>query len=125
MKRGNFISLALALLVILLPGFSQTIVSRTYWPVSPATYSASGSPHTHVQVVGYVTYTRWEDDGDLHVRVCAALSSTACFIAECIPKLPCARPPTGRKVLVKGITRRDPEHAWWEIHPVEYLEVLP
>src|SRR2546426_689389 len=48
---------------------AQTITARPYWIVGPMEYATVGSPHTHIQVTGWVAYTRWEDDGDLHIKV--------------------------------------------------------
>ena len=100
-----------------------SITSRNYWVVDPTTFANSGSVHTHVSVTGWVVYARCEDDGDTHVRIVPTLGATSpFFIAECIPSLPCAKPAVGSRVTVKGISRRDPEHNWQEIHPVESLE---
>lgn len=100
------------------------ILTRTYWPVDATKFATSGSYHTHVQITGYVTYLRREDDGDLHIRVVPTAGSTdPYFIAECIPLLPCVTPAIGQQVTIQGITRRDPEHGWWEIHPVEHLSL--
>jgi hypothetical protein len=67
---------------------------------------------------------RAEDDGDRHIKI--RNDTTGRFIiAECIPLLPCARPDTGRVVIVRGISRQDPEHLWWEVHPVESWSYWP
>jgi hypothetical protein len=101
------------------------ITTRTYWAIDPTVFPVSGSVHTHVWVTGYVKYVACEADGDLHVRVTSSPNITSpFFIAECIPSLPCSRPPIGSHVMVQGLSRFDPEHHWWEIHPVEKLEVI-
>lgn len=94
--------------------------TRTYWPVTVQALAAGQVVHTHVSVTGLVTYTRLEDDGDLHLRLAADSTGSPFIVAECIPLLPCRRPVVGRWVTVRGITRFDPEHRWWEVHPVEW-----
>jgi hypothetical protein len=101
------------------------IITRYYWTVDPIQFATSGSFHTHVSVTGYVAYTRTEYDGDFHIRILPTQDvTTPYFIAECIPSQPCAHPSIGAHVQVKGIVRRDPEHGWWEIHPVEQIILL-
>src|SRR6266542_3155963 len=101
------------------------ITTRTYWTIDPATFANSGSPHTHVSVTGYVAYTRCEGDGDIHIRIVPTQGATApFFIAECVPAMQCAKPSLGAHVQVQGISRRDPEHQWWEIHTVERIDTL-
>ena|SRR5256885_2059012 len=91
---------------------------RTYWPVTVATLASGLNHHTHVAVSGRVSYVNKELDGDLHIRIS---DSTLYIIAECIPKLPCRIPHVGEIITVKGISRKDNEHGWWEVHPVEEL----
>lgn len=99
------------------------LTTRPYWIVSPSTFAQNGSVHTHVQITGYVNYTACEDDGDLHIRIVPIKGATSpYFIAECIPSMPCVRPSIGSQITVRGISRRDPEHQWWEVHPVESLQ---
>ena len=106
---------------------AQTITTRPYWVVDPAVYATAGSVHTHVQVTGWVAYTRWEDDGDLHIKLVPTRGAYSPFlIAECIPRLPCARPVLDARITVRGISRTDPEHnGWKEIHPVESWVAAP
>lgn len=110
-----------ALLVLLL--------SRPYWPVDIVDFAKAGSIHTHVQVNGYVTYTAREPDGDLHIRLCSnpkvkRMDLTQCIVVECVGKLPCVKPRLKTFVRVQGISRRDPEHGWFEVHPVESITAL-
>jgi len=91
-----------------------------------------GAMATHVEVVGFVTYVKREEDGDLHVRLCDSpkvegMNRKRCVVAECIPALPCERPKIGARVTVRGVTRYDAEagHGWWEIHPVLYINRSP
>jgi hypothetical protein len=77
-----------------------------------------------VQVEGTVRYVRAEKDGDVHIRLC---DGGLCVIAECVSYKPCARPRKGSRVRVSGVSRYDgaPGHGWWEVHPVEGIEVAP
>jgi len=96
------------------------LLTRYYWPVSVTTMAHGNNKHTHVQVLGAVDYMRLEDDGDLHIRLRSlTMGDTSFIVAECIPKLPCRRPRIGEIVTVRGISRFDPEHGWYEVHPVE------
>ena len=102
------------------------VIVRVYWSVALATFAAIGSPHTHVKIDGYVAYAKPELDGDLHIRLVGISGAPSPFVtAECIPSLPCVKPKTMDHVLVSGISRKDGEHGWTEIHPVEKIEVLP
>ncbi len=101
------------------------ILIRVYWPVDIATLASVGTAHTHVSVVGYVSYTRIESDGDLHIKLVPTPGvQTPFVIAECIPSLFCNRPAAGAHIKVSGVSRKDAEHLWQEIHPVEKLEIL-
>lgn len=94
------------------------LLQRYYWTV-PLTTLSHGTYHTHVETRGKVSYVRVESDGDIHIKIADPLNSRIFIIAECIPKLPCARPRLGADIIIRGISRHDPEHGWWEIHPVE------
>lgn len=74
--------------------------------------------HTHVEATGVVQYVKVELDGDIHIRLCDDKSN--CVVAECIPKLPCAKPKVGDVLTIRGISRFDKEanHKWFELHPV-------
>lgn len=98
--------------------FLVILAQRTYWTVPLATL-AKGTAHTHVETRGQVAYVLGEGDGDVHIKVTDPFNTSIFIIAECIPKLPCARPRKGADIIVRGISRKDPEHGWWEIHPVE------
>lgn len=110
---------------ILLAGAMRADGPRSYHEVTIAALAAGHVRHTHVVVEGYVSYVRFEEDGDLHIRLCDApdvkgMNRHRCVIAECIPELPCPPPDIGSKVAVAGIGRFDREngHKWGEIHPV-------
>jgi hypothetical protein len=114
----TLIVVALLLLFCRTPARAQ----RTYWVRSVDSLATGRVPHTHVETTGYVTLVSKESDGDIHIRLTAL--SGRFIICECVPELPCAVvPKVGDTVRVKGIYRRDPEHGWWEIHPVEVLEI--
>lgn len=93
-------------------------LQRIYWPVPLDSIAIGVKLHTHVAVTGKVAagYPKLEADGDLHIKLVAP--SGRYIIAECVPELPCARPKAGQTITVRGIERRDPEHGWYEIHPV-------
>ena len=90
---------------------------------------------THVETEGYLTYRRLEADGDWHLRLCAsgqitAMDSNLCIIAEAIPEMPDmtmrARDAIVHvKYRIRGITRKDPEHGWFEVHPLFLIEAVP
>lgn len=76
---------------------------------------------THVEIDGVVKSTHQEKDGDTHIQVS---DGTEFVVAECIPKLPCPVVPTvGQNVIIRGISRYDRENHWYEVHPVEEIEV--
>lgn len=115
------IAIGLALLVLNVVAW-QPSSSRRYWPTSIDSLAVGRGLHTHVAVRGVVAprYPIMETDGDKHIKL---LSSSGRFIvAECIPLLPCRSPRAGDTVTVFGISRRDPEHGWYEVHPVEVLK---
>jgi hypothetical protein len=108
--------------MILLALLLQLVPVRTYWPVTVAQLASGTVKHTHIAVRGRVAYSKIELDGDIHVKLRSLTpGDTSWVIAECVPKLPCRRPAVGEIVTVKGISRRDAEHLWWEIHIVEEL----
>jgi len=94
-------------------------LQRIYWPTPLDSLAIGHTAHTHVTVTGTVAYVRKEADGDTHIKL---VSATGRFVvAECIPALPCKLPRAGDTVSVSGISRRDSEHLWWEVHPVEAI----
>ena len=92
---------------------------RQYFKVAIADMPANH--YTHVEITGKVKSVKSERDGDTHIQV----SDGADFIiAECIPKLPCSViPDVGQGVTIRGISRYDRENHWYEVHPVEEIEV--
>lgn len=116
--------------------FLLAALSRTYWPLTPSQLAAEDPAHwshcrTHISVEGFLNYKKVEEDGDTHLRICetkvAGMDRRWCIVAECVPALACKAPPIGSRVRVRGVSRFDAEkgHRWWEVHPVEVLEVLP
>lgn len=84
---------------------------------------------THASVSGFVTNITKGEDGDINVRICEnpkveGMDRNHCFVAKCIPEIPCELPAVGKPITVKGITRYDAKAGahWWEIHPVEQIE---
>src|SRR6266699_735937 len=98
---------------------------RPYWPVTVAQFASGTVKHTHVQLDGVeVVYTHLEDDGDFHMRLRDPRDTVASHfvVAECIPKLPCRHPKVGELLrFIRGISRYDAEHHWWEVHVVEEI----
>jgi hypothetical protein len=88
--------------------------------------------HTHIVVEGYVTYTKIEEDGDLHIRLCdspavVGMDRAHCMVAELIPNRNYTMDRAIKKrerIRVAGVSRYDAErnHNWWEIHPIAYWE---
>jgi hypothetical protein len=77
--------------------------------------------YTHVEITGEVKRCMPEKDGDMHIQIS---DGTNFVIAECIPKLPCSViPNVGQTVTVRGISRYDRENRWYEVHPVEEIEL--
>lgn len=97
-------------------------ITRPYHPATVAQLASGTFPYTHAQITGRVIYTRLEEDGDLHIRLVDTSASAIpdTIVGECLPALMCRRPATGSVVTIRGITRRDPEHRWWEVHPIEW-----
>lgn len=93
------------------------LLSRIYWPVAIA--DMPQNVHTHVQVTGTVAYVKQEGDGDTHIRLVD--DAKHFIVAECIPLIPCVAPKVGQKITVKGISRYDGKHKWYECNPVEVL----
>lgn len=102
------------------------ILIRTYWACTVGQLSTGACKHTHVELKNVrAEYVASESDGDQHIRLRQVGDTvTAHFIvAECIPLLPCRRVHVGDILTsVKGITRKDSEHGWMEVHPVEALQ---
>jgi hypothetical protein len=112
----------IGLMMVLVLRSPAPAVQRGYWPVTIDSMAIGRAKHTHVEVRGQVVYVRTQDDGDVHIKIANPWrlgTSYPFIIAECIPKLPCVRPRAGSDIIVRGISRKDPEHGWWEIHPVE------
>ncbi len=77
---------------------------------------------THVEVTGVVKSRSKRPDGDAHIQIA---NGDDFIVAECIPKLPCAViPEVGQTVTVRGISRYDREKRWYEVHPVEEIEIV-
>ncbi len=124
-------------MIVLLIALLAAASARPYHPVGLRVLAAADPGHwpaavaTHVELRGFLTYRKIEADGDLHLRLCdrawlVGMNRERCVVAECIPSLPCDAPPIGSELLVRGISRYDAEagHGWWEVHPVESLEVV-
>lgn len=111
-RKLVLLKLGTALLVL------QGGATRYYWPTSVHTLASGQAKHTHAAVHGRVLRSYLEADGDRHIWVRDSVLPDS-VVFECIPLLPCTAPPVGAMVTGFGITRRDPEHLWYELHPVE------
>ena len=101
---------------------------RTYWRGTVAKLATNAFPHTHVELDSVVVdYVRTESDSDYHIRLRDPRDTVATHfvVAECIPLVPCPHPRVGDTITVRGIQRRDAEHGWAEVHPVELLTHAP
>jgi hypothetical protein len=103
---------------------------RNFYPVSIAALRAGKARHTHVHISGQVTGVIDETDGDIHVWLCdenarGARDPQHCINTEIIPEFPLRRPKVGSMVRLNGISRLDPEHRWFEVHPVLAIETIP
>lgn len=94
------------------------LVSRFYHPVRPLANLAV-TRWTHVEVCAPVSYVRRQRDGDAHITLD---DGTARIVAEIVPAIPLAVPHKGQLVRVRGVSRFDRYHGWWEVHPVEAIE---
>ena len=77
--------------------------------------------YTHVEITGVVHRVEPQKDGDTHIEVSDGKDFV---IGECIPKLPCpVLPEVGQTVTLRGVSRYDRENHWYEVHPVEEIEI--
>jgi len=95
--------------------------NRVYHPVTIA--SLAHNTFTHVEVEGRVALVRHEEDGDIHIRLEDAQGRFV--VVEVIPEISLTIPKVGDLVRVRGISRYDRQHHWWEIHPAEAIEIRP
>jgi hypothetical protein len=111
--------------VLLLTSFAVP-ETRYHHPIDIAQLATIGPTWTHVGTVGWVRSIRHEADGDTHLKICDGTNKW-CFYAELVPykKIDVSKIRLGDQVIVKGISRYDRQHKWWEIHPVENIEVVP
>src|SRR6516164_976372 len=93
--------------------------ARRYFKV--AISNVAINHYTHVEITGEVERCAPEKDGDMHIQIS---DGTNFVIAECIPNLPCTIiPKVGQTITVRGISRYDRENRWYEVHPVEEIEI--
>lgn len=96
------------------------LAQRTYHEV-PLEQVAS-TRWTHICTAGPLVYVRKQRDGDWHLTLD---NGRAKLVVEIIPAVPLDVPPKGRRIRVCGITRKDAHHGFAEIHPAEWIDVLP
>lgn len=124
MKQLNWKLIAIVAFIVLLIALGAAKAchaqTRPYHVTSITTMASGKYAWTHVEVRGIVAYVKAEPDGDTHIKLVDPLNPSGPFvICECTPKEPCAKPAKGADIIVRGISRRDPEHLWYEVHPVE------
>ena len=123
MSRAALALLAAILVrLVLVAGAHGQAPHRLYHPVTIEQLAAGMVPWPYAQLVGRVRMVRTEQDGDLHITL---TGRTAVAILECIPELPCRKPPLGARIRAWGIPREDKEHGWWELHPLLGWNVQP
>lgn len=107
--------------ILLLATLAQ---GRAYHPVTLANMAQGKTRWTHVMMTATVMYVKLQkEDGDLHIRLSNGKKNGPIVVAECVPEIPCKNPGLGTRITVYGISRKDPLHLWWEIHPVFRLDV--
>ena len=94
-----------------------SLLPRIYHPVPLKNLALTR--WTHVETCGEVVSTRKMKDGDWHITL---VWGQAKAVMEIIPKLPLDPPRKGQRIRVRGISRYDKRHHFFEIHPVESWE---
>lgn len=102
------------MIALLLFLFAQSDGPRTFHPV--ALKDIPTTKWTHVETCGTVALVKHEADGDWHIRLEDAAKHF--IVAEIIPELPLKQPVKGQQIHVRGISREDRDHGWFEVHPV-------
>lgn len=107
---------------------SVAIVNNIQLTMTPLDHSVALPTEPHWYADGVVEEVISEGDGDVHVWLSwldAAGAPTKDRLAcEITPQQKLAPPPVGQKVRVAGIFRYDAQHRWFEIHPVDWWEVI-
>ncbi len=81
----------------------------------------------HVVAEGFVSEVIADEDGDLRFRLVDDLGRAGPFIVcEIIDPIRVRTPSVGSRVRVYGVSRYDsqPNHNWYEVHPVLNIEVV-
>ena len=121
---------ALALFVLFLvrdalPGMNRSRFDRdSFREVPLSRFDATAEPH--VATEGYVSEIHVdEQDGDMMFKLVDDLHQPNHFvICEIIPNVKLQLPSTGSRIRVYGVSRYDgqPDHQWFEVHPVLNIE---
>jgi hypothetical protein len=101
-----------ALLLLLL--FAAAGETRAFHPVPLAHLEIT--KWTHVHVCGTVALVKHEADGDIHIRL---EDGKAFIVAEIVPYHRLPPPKLHTRICVDGISRKDGDHGWSEVHPIE------
>lgn len=108
---------------------NEQIIANMQWTVIPLDHSVPVFKEPHACLEGTVGKLIAETDGDTHMWLILDNTSKAQIACEFIPQAtrgtPAATPPNeGDHVRVYGIFRYDLQHAWSELHPVDYWEKI-
>lgn len=100
----------------------EQLISNMQLAVTPLDPSVPVFKEPHCVITGTVQKVIHETDGDHHLWV--ELDNSKFQLAcEIVPQNAIPDPAAGDHVKVWGILRYDLQHGWWEIHPVDYLQV--
>jgi hypothetical protein len=95
--------------------------TRVFTPIPITQLPTYRGPHAEIS--GRVVISRREGDGDWHVRL-TAFDGESFAVGEIIPELPRAHPRVNMCIAMRGITRFNKMHGWWELHPlIQWREI--
>ncbi len=101
------------------------ILNNMQWTVTPVRPEIAIFRSPHACIEGTVAEVLHEDDGDTHFWLTLAGTTKDRLACEITPQNPLPHPQVGARVRVYGIYRYDAQHQWGELHPVDWVEVMP